>query len=342
VAIRAEAAMGTTVSVEAPGAEPAAIDRAFEWFRTVEYVCTRFDPDSELCRLTAHPGTAVTVGPLLFEAVRFAIHVAEISGGAFDPTLGATLQQRGFNREHRTGATVPVMVEPPEDVTYRDIAINTEQHTITLRRPLLLDLGAVAKGLAIDLATRELLPYGSFAIDAGGDLYLGGTNRAGQPWSIGIRHPRGPGQCIAAIQVSNKAVCTSGDYERTVTRPAEAGHHAGPPEGGPQDSPAEAGPYKPREHHIIDPRTRSSPTNVASVTVIAPSAMLADALATAAFVLGPERGLALLEQLDVDGLIVDDQLELRQTPGWSAFAQNAAVRPRRVEPVATKPAGEVG
>jgi len=280
--------MGTTVTIEAPGADHVTVDRAFEWFRTVEQVCTRFDPESELCRLTAHPATAVRVSPLLFEAVRFAIHVAEVSDGAFDPTLGATMQQRGFDRAHRTGVAAPLMVDPPTGVNYRDVAIDPEQHTITLLRPLLLDLGAVAKGLAIDLAARELQPCGSYAIDAGGDLYLGGRNGDGQPWSIGIRHPHRPGACIAAVQISDRAVCTSGNYEKG--------------------------------HHIIDPGTGSSPATVASVTVIAPSAMLADALATAAFVLGPERGLALLEQLEVDGLIIDSSLALRSTPGWPGLS----------------------
>jgi FAD:protein FMN transferase len=303
VSVRAEMLMGTTVTIDARGAEPAAIDRAFDWFHAVEQVCTRFDPDSELCRLTMQPATAVPVSPLLFEAVRFALHVADVSGGAFDPTLGAAMQQRGFNREHRTGATMPVIVEPAPDVSYRNVEIDVDHHTVTLTRPLLLDLGAVAKGLAIDLAAKELQSFDSFAIDAGGDLYLGGVNGEGQPWSIGIRHPRLPGECIGAVRVSNQAVCTSGDYERVL----------GPPEGGPR-SPAKAGHYD--QHHIIDPRTGTSPTDAASVTVLASSAMLADALATAAFVLGPARGLALLEQLQVDGLLVTPQLEMFHTTGW--------------------------
>ena len=74
-----------------------------------------------------------------------------------------------------------------------------------------LDLGAVAKGLAIDAAARELQPFGDFAIDAGGDLYLGGRNPDGAPWSVGIRHPRLDGRLIDSLRVSNKAVCTSGD-----------------------------------------------------------------------------------------------------------------------------------
>jgi FAD:protein FMN transferase len=304
VSARAEMLMGTTVTIAARDADPAAIDRAFGWFQAVEQVCTRFDPDSELCRLTKRPATAVAVSPLLFEAVRFALHVADISGGALDPTLGAAMQRRGFNREHRTGATVPVMVEPASDVSYRDVEVDADRQMVTLRRPLLLDLGAVAKGLAIDLAAKELESCGNFAIDAGGDLYLGGVNDERQPWSIGIRHPRMPGECIAAVRVTNQAVCTSGDYERVV----------GPPEGRPDNRPAEAGHSD--QHHIIDPRTGTSPTDAASVTVIAASAMLADALATAAFVLGPEHGLALLERLEVDGLFVTPHLELIHTSGW--------------------------
>jgi thiamine biosynthesis lipoprotein len=281
--------MGTTVTIEVTGAEhDAAIDRAFGWFHLVEQTCTRFDPHSELCQLARRPGEAVPVSRLLFEAVRFALGVADASGGAFDPTVGATLQQRGFDREHRTGAPMPALVEPSGDISFRDVAIDETAQAITLKRPLLLDLGAIAKGLAIDLAARELHPLRNFAIDAGGDLYVAGTNPEGQPWSIGIRHPREAGSCITAVQVSDRAVCTSGDYERQ----QDAGHH------------------------IVDPRTGTSPRELASVTVVAASAMLADALATTAFVLGPDEALPWLEHMGVDGLIVGDTLDIRTTNGW--------------------------
>src|SRR6185295_14473435 len=124
----------------------------------------------------------------------------------------------------------------------------------------MLDLGAVAKGLAIDLAARELTPLENFAVDAGGDLFLGGVNDEGAPWTVGIRHPRGGAAPIDSVRVSNAAVCTSGDYERRS------------PSG---------------EHHLLDPRTGHPTNEVASVTTIGESAMVADALGTAAFVLGP-------------------------------------------------------
>jgi thiamine biosynthesis lipoprotein len=105
---------------------------------------------------------------------------------------------------------------------------------------------------------------------------------------VGIRHPRRDRELIASLRVSNQAVCTSGDYER----------HA--PDGG---------------HHILDPRTGRSAHTVASATVVADGALLADALATAAFVLGPKDGIDLLNRMGVDGLIVTPELERYETRG---------------------------
>lgn len=287
--IRTEVAMGTVVTIHVvrPDSEAdAAITRAFGWFHAIEERCTRFNEKSELMQLTAHPGVPVPASAILFEAVRFAFLVAEQSNGAFDPTVGHRMEARGFNREHSTGALVrsaPAL----GDVTYRDVELDPERQTITLLRPLTLDLGAVAKGLAVDTAARELEPFSDFAIDAGGDLYMGGMNQHGAPWSVGIRHPRNEHELIASLHVSNQAVCTSGDYERRIGA----------------------------EHHILDPRTGASAHAVASATVVAPTAMLADALATAAFVLGPEDGLEFLDRMGVEGLIVTPDLTRYETRG---------------------------
>jgi thiamine biosynthesis lipoprotein len=261
-----------TIHVVQPCAD-VAMDRAFAWFHEIEDRCTRFREQSELMHLSSHIGVPVPASAILFEAVQFALMVAEESGGAFDPTVGHRMKARGFVSNPGK----------PDDVSYRDVQLDPDQRTITLLRPLTLDLGAVAKGLAIDMAARELQSHKDFAIDAGGDLYLSGTNEQGTPWSVGIRHPRRDGELIASLVVSDQAVCTSGDYERG--------------------------------QHILDPRNGASSHAVASATVVAPSAMLADALATAAFVLGPEQGIQFLERLGVDGLIVTPELERHQTRG---------------------------
>ena len=300
---RSAALMGTVVTIHIVGDGPdpdqtaqreQAVERALEWFYRVEECCTRFEPHSEVMQLAAQVGVPVRVSAILYEAVQFALAVAKESDGAFDPTVGHAMEVRGFNREYRTGKPIRTSLDGSHSASYRDVCLDADRHTITLLRPLILDLGAVAKGLAVDLAARELQHFQNFAINAGGDLYLGGCNPDGEPWSIGIRHPRQDKELIDSIRVSNRAVCTSGDYER---RSSEE-------DGG---------------HHILDPRTAASADAVASVTVVAPAAMLADAVATAAFVLGPADGIELFDRLGVDGLIITPTLERHATRGMLAY-----------------------
>jgi thiamine biosynthesis lipoprotein len=276
-----------------------AIDRAFGWFQYVEEVCSRFDSASELSRLTQHVGQPIQVSELLYEAVAFAVAVAHNSGGAFDPTVGIDMEKRGFDREHRSHRTVRTAVDGASSASYRDVLLDGSRRTITLRRRLMLDLGAVAKGLAIDMAARELTLFNDFVIDAGGDLFVAGRRPDGSPWRVGVRHPRHDGMLIDAVSGSNVAVCTSGDYERCM------GNNL---------------------HHIIDARTGTTATQLASATVVAPNAMLADALATAAFVLGPHEGLRLLERQNVEGLLITPALERHATRGFpsdSSILQDA-------------------
>jgi len=303
IALRTTVAMGTFVSAEvlgrggAPhGDVDAALDRALGWFDEIESVCTRFDARSELMQLTARVGEAVPASAVLFEAVQFALAVAAASGGAFDPTLGAVMEARGVNREHRTRQLIqtPLPADAPR-ATYKDVQLDPDARTITLLRPLVLDLGAVAKGLAVDLAAEALRPFEHFAVNAGGDLYFGGLGPRGEPWSVGVRHPSGGDDLIERLQVSNAAVCTSGDYER---------------------------------RHLLDPHTGASPDGCASVTVIAPTAMSADALATAAFVLGPDDGVAWLDAQGVHGLIVTAALDRRATSGFAAYLQGSSSHAR--------------
>lgn len=298
--------MGTVVTIEVVGHDRSArarrtrdlaIERAFTWFDRVESVCSRFDATSELRRLCASTGVDVVVSPMLFEAVRFAVAVAEETGGAFDPTVGARMEARGFNRDYRSGAVVGSSVSAEEPVTYRNVVLNESARSVRLERALVLDLGAVAKGLAIDMAVQELRPLENFVVDAGGDLYCGGHNAAEQPWTIGIRHPRERNALLTRVAITDAALCTSGDYERRVAEGAFADGADG-------------------EHHVLDPSTGASPRDVISASVIAPTAMVADALGTAAFVLGCAEGLALLEHHDLRACLVDAQLVRHTTPDW--------------------------
>jgi len=298
---RTRPVMGTTVTIEVVDIDDAgrgagsrdiegALDRAFRWFDEVEAICSRFDPASELRQLSERAvGRPVEVSHLLYAALEFALAVAEESEGAFDPTVGHELEARGFAHNYRNGTIVAPVSMSGAGASFRDVRLDRAGRTVALTRPLILDLGAVAKGLAVDLAVRELQPCTNFAIDAGGDLYLGGRNGRAEPWTVGIRHPRLTDRTIATIHVTDMAVCTSGDYERRQVDGAG--------------------------HHLVDPRTGTAAADVASVTVVAASAMLADALGTAAFVLGAVDGLRWLEAHDVEGLILSTSLQRFATKG---------------------------
>ena len=288
--------MGTMVSIEVVSQRPEAeiqpvVDRALGWFRTVEKTCSRFDAGSELQQLCARVGAPVSVSPLLFEVLRFSLALARETRGAFDPTVGMRLESRGFNRHYLTGEVISSGVPMDTKVSYQDVKLDSTRKAVTLRRPLVLDLGGVAKGFAIDLAARELSQFDGFCVEAGGDLFVGGRGPQGENWQIGVQHPREPGAVFCVINVSNQAVCTSGDYER----PAPDGVG----------------------HHLIDPRTGRSPDVLVSATAIAPTAFLADGLSTTALVLGPTAGVRLLAKHDVEGVLITSSGETHVTSGFA-------------------------
>ena len=300
----ATTAMSTTVSVQIVGEHPngtvLAAD-ALDWFRLVESACSRFDAESELMRLCrVAPGT-LRVSPLLFEVLRVALAVAETSGGAFDPTLGSALQAAGFDAHWQTDAPSPRIAGAVAG-TWRDIMLDDASHSITVPSATLLDLGGIAKGFALDLAARALSAVAHCCIVAGGDLLCRGHNARGEPWRTAVLDPFDPQRAMCTVQVNapEYAVCTSGDYAR---RSAFG-------------------------HHLLDPRSAklSSASALRSVTVVAPQAAIADALATAAFVLGPEAGAALLEQQQVDGYFVDRSGVHYEVIGWgrATFTRSGA------------------
>ncbi len=259
------------------------MNRAFEAFRKIELACSRFSPDSELMKACRETGTPVQVSPFLFEPIRFAVELAAWTEGVFDPTIGKIMDKHGFNRHYLTGERLNS--RSADSVTYRDIVLNARDRTLLLHKRLVIDLGAVAKGFAIDLAASELKAFPGFIINAGGDLYAGGMDKQGEPWKIGIRHPLHKERSIQVIEVSGQAVCTSGSYER------RSANQAG-------------------MHHIINPVSESSPNDWISCTVIAPYAMQADAFSTASFLLGTEGGKTLITQAELQGIWITPDLQI--------------------------------
>ena len=270
-----------------------AVPRALEAFQAVERACSRFDEDSELVRLVREPaGTKVAVGPVLFQSLQFACKIADWTQGRFDPTVGAQMEELGFRRHYLTGESVAWTTDINRQATFRDIELDAQNQTVRLHRPLLLDLGAVAKGLAVDLAVKELAAFDfpGFVVDAGGDLYAAGTDGDGNPWPIGIRHPVQRDKSIWVLPGVNTAVCTSGTYERVSPNNASS-------------------------HHILDTQSMQSARGFLSITATGPFAMMADAFSTAAFFYSPKEALELLEEAGLEGVIVTEDLEVKATSG---------------------------
>lgn len=261
----------------------AKINRAFEAFQKIEQTCSRFSPDSELMKACQQIENPVPISPFLFEPLKFALEIAKWTNGVFDPTVGKIMEEHGFNRHYLTGD----LIQSPsaDSVTYRDIVLDEQARTMYLKKPLVIDLGAVAKGFAIDLAANELKEFEGFIVNAGGDLFAGGADGSANVWKIGIQHPEQKDQVIQTIEISNEAICTSGSYERKSAKTEGM-------------------------HHLIHPKTKQSPNDWISCSVIAPFAMLADAFSTATFLLGEDRGKALIEQEDLKGILITSGLQI--------------------------------
>ncbi|MCH6267653.1 FAD:protein FMN transferase [Neobacillus citreus] len=265
------------------------VDRAFEAFRKVEQACSRFSPDSELMTAFRVIEKPVQISPYLFEPLKFALEMAKWTDGEFDPAIGKVMEEQGYNRHYLTGKSIET---PAADstATFRDIILDEQDHTLFLNKPLVIDLGAVAKGFAIDLAANELRDFEGFMVNAGGDLFAGGMDWNGRPWKVGIQHPLKKDQIIDVIEISNEAVCTSGSYERKNAN-------------------------IPGMHHIINPKTGYSPNDCVSSTIIAPFAMLADAFSTTAFLFGREKGKILIESAGLRGLFITPDLQIVKVGG---------------------------
>ena len=224
----------------------------------------------------------------VLSVLQTALEVASASGGAFDPTILALTELWSFDTGGRLPAQ-PLIEEARSRVGFSRVSISGDGKVV-LPQGIGLDLGGIAKGAVVDLTADYLLKQGyeDFLIDAGGDILVSGMKQGRAPWRIAIRHPRSAQAVMGVLELGTKgeriAVVTSGDYERYFEQEGV------------------------RYHHILDPRSGFPAQGLVSVTVVASTCALADALSTTVFVLGPEEGLDLLEQFpDAEGLLIAER-----------------------------------
>ena len=257
-------------------------------FLRYDRALTRFSEDSELSALNRAAGSPFIASELLFEVVRAALQVAESSGGVFDPTVLDALRAAGYDK---TFAIVSLITGSPRngaakptDGAYRSVQLDVATHTIRLPEGVHLDLGGIAKGMAVDAGADLLRPFVNFFVNAGGDLYAGGESECG-PWPVGVQDPFNPERDLAVLDAQDAGIATSSIMRRRWQVMDSAGDV--------------------ERHHLIDPRTgRSAETDLAAVTVVARDAMTADALAKVALILGREHGRAFLAEQGAAGVLI--------------------------------------
>jgi thiamine biosynthesis lipoprotein len=285
-------AMGTEVRLSAftdddDGAEKA-MQSAFGEIQRIESLMTTWH-DSEVTRVNANAGVApVAVSTETLEVIDAARRASELSDGAFDITFYAMKGLWHFDED--LDPKLPDAAEIKRRVAlidYRKVIVDKKQKTVMLaKKGMAINLGGIAKGYAVDRAVAVMRKAGfpDVIVQAGGDLMCSGS-KAGAPWVAGIRDPRSEarGDIFARLLLIDHAFSTAGDYERFFFIDGK------------------------RYHHIIDPKTGYPATRSRSVTIYAPSALLADSLDDAVFILGWKRGLDMIDKLDdVGAVVVDD------------------------------------
>lgn len=254
-----------------PSAQQAA-RAAFDRLAALEDVMSDYRPTSELMRLGTHaPGTPVPVSDDLFAVLARAQELARLSDGAFDVTVGPLVK---LWREARRSKQLPPEAERHaalERVGWQHLTLDSAAQTVTFERPgMQLDLGGIAKGYAIDEALSVLGRHGieRALVELGGDVVVGAPPPGEAGWSLQVAYADAAHR---RVSLAHAAVSSSGDTEQFV----EIGGH--------------------RYSHIVDPRTGLGLTTRIAATVVAPDATTSDGLATLLTVLGPERGLPLVE-----------------------------------------------
>lgn len=287
-----QAVMGTRVHVEffldddARG--PALLRAVMQEMHRIDHAFSSYKDTSELSKVNREaPHGWVKVSDELLSLLTKAHQVSELSGGAFDVTYASV--GRYYDYREAKAPDAQTIVKAVESINYRYVERDVSGKRVRFLRPeVYVALGGIAKGHAVDRGIQILVEAGisQASVSAGGDSRIVGDRR-GQPWTVGVQHPRKPGEMAAVLPLVDTAVSTSGDYERYFEREGV------------------------RYHHILDPSTGRSATGAWSVTILGPEATFTDALSTSVFVLGAKRGLELIDRLaGIDAIIIDPQGQL--------------------------------
>jgi len=298
--------MDTVFEITAYGAgttaEPA-VAAALDEVERIEHLLSAHIATSDVARINQAAGqSAVAVSPETIGILEQAQNFAALTEGAFDVTVKPIIDLWGIGKKDNYVPTPDEIAAALGLTGFRRLAIDAAAGTVYLPQAGMgIDLGAIAKGYAVDRAAAVMREMGvtTGIINGGGNIRVLGHKPDGSDWRIGVKDPRHEGGTAAMLHLADRSVATSGDYERYFIKDSQ------------------------RYHHIFDPATgEPAASGIISATVVADSAMEADILSTAVFVLGPDRGQAVIDQLaGVEVLIISSDSSFVYSSGLEGILQ---------------------
>jgi FAD:protein FMN transferase len=266
------------------------IEMCIDEVKRIEYLLTEFSGTSQTALLNRLSGIEpVDVEPEVYAILKRSSAISGITQGAFDITASLLKKLYNFRNEKFSMPDNERIRKALEKVGYEKIKFLGDNKVYLAEPGMHIGFGAIGKGYAADRVKQLMIDHGVYngVINASGDLTAWGCKGDGRPWTIGIADPANPAQAILRIPVNNAAVATSGDYEQYFELNGE------------------------RYSHTIDPKNGLPVKGIKSVTVVSASAELADALATAVFIMGANVGIHFIEQLpNTYALLINDHNEI--------------------------------
>ena len=264
------------------------LDLAIKEISRIEKLISSWDESSQTAQINLNAGIKpIKVDKELFDLISRSLKVSRLSQGAFDISYASLDKVWYFDKEMLKIPSEEEIKKSVSKVGFGDIVLNKKNQTIFLKnKGMKIGFGAIGKGYAADMAKLILLKNNvkSGIINASGDLTAWGGKPSGEDWMVAIVNPLNKDKIFSWLPIKNKAVVTSGNYEKFINFNGKL--------------------YS----HIIDPRTGYPSEGILSVTIFAEKAELADALATSVYVLGEEIGMNLINQLKgIDCIIVNDK-----------------------------------
>lgn len=292
-------ALGTILHFQIWGKEAnQALEKSLSRIHDIEGHMSTHDTNSDIYNVNISSDSPfISVHEDTFYVVEKAIDYAYRSSGTFDPTIGGLVDLWGIGTPEERLPSEEEIAHAVSLINYKEVQLDKKNMSIRLPRSgQHLDLGGIAKGYAADEVVAILKKEGikSALIDLGGNIFVLGRKSDGSLWNVGVQNPLEPrGSYLGILHVSDLSVVTSGNYERFFEKDGK------------------------RYHHIFDPRKGyPAETDLLSVTVISKKSIDGDALSTALFVLGREKGLKLVQSFeDIEAIMVTKEKKVYGTPG---------------------------